>query len=157
MNHSNVCTVSALLPPDVIQTYLFVWYFIREKWHALYSASKICFNPIWTSTKCIFLEDAIVYYRLSLWPLYDLFCFCLSERFLYQRKLMRGCWIFKDLIKNWFCQLSIMSWKHALFDMDINISKLDIAIFQVLFVISLETLCYHNRLLTCPYKKWRLN
>ena len=83
--------------------------------------------------------------------------FCLSERFLYQRKLMRGCWIFKDLIKNGFCQLSIMSWKHALFDMDINISKLDIAIFQVLFVISLETLCYHNRLLTYPYRKWRLN
>ena len=34
-----------------------------------------------------------------------LFCFCVSERFLYQRKLMRGCWIFKDLIKNGFCQL----------------------------------------------------
>ena len=41
----------------------------------------------------------------------------------------------------------IMSWKHALFDMDINIENLDIAIFQVLFVISLKTFCYHNSLL----------
>jgi len=34
--------------------------------------------------------------------------------------------------------------KHPLHDMDINIFKLDIAIFQVLFLLALKTLCYHN-------------
>ena len=80
----------------VYQMYLF------RRCHCIPIASILSSWPL-PSPMMRYIAHRFFIIHSSLRPL---FCFCLSERFLYQRKLMRGCWIFKDLIKNGLAAVS---------------------------------------------------